>query len=105
MAASDRTRLALLEEQVAQLRKRVSRTPEQEVAWRLWRAADEQRIEATVRVREQEALIQSFVADLEGFMAEMEGLALFLSKPREATQAEVNARYGAGVSDLSAETR
>lgn len=80
MSASVGTRLALLEEQIAQLRKRVSQTPEQEVAWRMFASEREIRIKADVDAAlAKEALVDQ-QRTLEDVMSELEGLSLFLSR-------------------------
>lgn len=78
MAASVGTRLALLEEQMAGLRKRVSQTPDQEVAWRMHGAEREMRIQADVDAALAREALSEQQRTIEEIMAEMEGLVFFL---------------------------
>lgn len=79
MSASVGTRLALLEKQVSELRKCVSQTPTQEVAWRLFAAEREMRIAADVEVTRARDALDDQQQALESIIAEMEGLVSFLS--------------------------
>lgn len=78
MSASVGTRLSLLEEQVADIRKRVSRTPEQEVAWRMFAAEREMRIQADMEVARTRGAMDAQQGALEGIIAELEGVAYLL---------------------------
>ena len=79
MSASVGTRLSLLEKVVSEIRKRVSQTPEQEVAWRMMNAEREMRIKADVEAARAREALEEQQQGLESIVAEMESLVFFLN--------------------------